>query len=289
VVELSGKEVRGRLEMIKRVREEEKKARERLSKIKHKIAIISGKGGVGKSFVSASLGVALSQLGRRVGILDADFHGPSIPKILGVENMHMVSGPSGVLPVMAPYGIKVVSIEFMLPSHDTPVIWRGPLKAGALRQLLSMVDWGELDYLVVDLPPGTGDEPLSVAQLINDLSGAIVVTIPSDLSRVVVEKAVVFARQIKVRVLGIVENMSYFVCPSCGAKYKIFGEGAGRKIAEEMGVDFLGSIPIDPRISECVDRGEPFIARYPETETAKAIMEIAKKMIEKVETSDYGS
>jgi len=255
----------------------------RLSKIKYKIAVMSGKGGVGKSFVTASLAVALSTMKRSVGILDADFHGPSVPKLLGLQGRKLLSGPPGILPVLGPAGIKVISIGFMLPDENTPVIWRGPLKTSALRELLSMVAWGELDYLLVDLPPGTGDEPLSVAQLIRDLSGAIVVTIPSDLSRVIVKKAVAFARQLNIKVIGIIENMSYFVCPKCGAKYRVFGEGAGRRISQEMNVDFLGEIPLDPRIAECSDRGVPFVLRYPSSEAARALISIARAIATRVE------
>lgn len=278
---MSSSDVKERLRAMRAQEFERIKAR--LSKIRYKIAVMSGKGGVGKSFVTANLAVALAMKKRSVGILDADFHGPSVPKLLGLQGRRLLSGPPGVFPVLGPAGIKVVSIDFMLPDENTPVIWRGPLKAGALRELLSMVAWGEMDYLLVDLPPGTGDEPLSVAQLIKDLSGAIIVTIPSDLSRVVVKKAVAFAKQLNIRVLGIVENMSYFVCPKCGTKYRIFGEGAGRRIADEMNVDFLGEIPLDPRIAECSDKGEPFVLRYPDSEAAKAVMAIAGAVIARLE------
>jgi len=283
VVSLVTPDSRIRLEMIRKAREQELEARKRLARIKHKVAVMSGKGGVGKSFVAASLAVTLAAMGKTVGILDADFHGPSIPKLLGVKGKRMLSGPPGLLPVTGPLGVKVVSIDFLLPSEESPVIWRGPLKAGALRELLSMVVWGDLDYLIVDLPPGTGDEPLSVAQLVNDLSGAVIVTIPSDLSRVIVKKAVAFAQQLNLRVLGIVENMSYFVCPKCGSTYRIFGEGAGRRIAEEMGVDFLGEIPLDPRVAKCSDEGKPFVLCYPDSEVSIALRKIVEAVVSKVE------
>ena len=257
-----------------------------MARIRHKIAVISGKGGVGKSFVAANLAVAMALRGRRTGILDADFHGPSIPKILGVRGSTLVGTPAGVVPVAGPLGVLVVSVDFMLPSEETPLVWRGPLKASVLRELLARVAWGELDYLFIDLPPGTGDEPLSVVQLIRDLDGALVVTTPSDLSRAIVKKAISFARGVGVPVLGVVENMCGFCCPETGKVYYIFGRGGGRKMAEEMGVDFLGEIPLDPRINEANDRGVPFVLAYPDTEAAKAIIEIAAKMESKLEQGE---
>jgi len=280
---LSAPESDFRSKLIKRIREQEEAIKRKMAKVKYKIAIISGKGGVGKSFISANLSVALATMNRDVGILDVDFHGPSIPKLLGLRNRKMISTPTGLIPVIGPAGVRVVSIDFMLPSEETPVIWRGPLKANVLRELLSMIDWSDLDYLIIDLPPGTGDEPLSVAQLIRDLTGLIVVTIPSDLSRIVVERAVSFAKELNIKVLGVIENMSYFVCPKCGSTYRIFGKGAGMKIAEEMGIRFLGEIPLDPRVSECTDEETPIIIRYPNTEVAKAILQIARTLLEEVE------
>jgi len=276
-------EVKARIEAIKRIREQEEQARKNLEKIKYKIAILSGKGGVGKSFVTASLAFALAYLGKQVGVLDADIYGPSIPKMMGVAGQPVMGTPDGrLIPVVAPLGVKVLSIGIMLPSEDTPVIWRGAMSTSAIREMLAYADWGELDYLLIDLPPGTGDEQLTIVQLIKDLTGTIIVTIPSDVSRVVVAKAINFARKLNAPILGIIENMSYFTCPD-GTKHYIFGQGAGKKIAEKYNVRFLGEIPIDPRISRANDAGEPFFVKYPDSEAAKVLLELAQKIIEIVE------
>jgi len=257
----------------------------KLSNITYKVMVISGKGGVGKSFITANLALCTALMGYKVAVLDADIHGPSIPKILGVHGKRFSVISSGIVPVLGPMGIKVVSMDFLLPSEETPVIWRGPLKFAAIRDFLSKVEWGYADFLYIDLPPGTGDEPLSVAQLIGSLNGAVVVTMPSDLSLLVVKKAVSFAQKVGVRVLGIVENMSGFTCPSCGKTYYVFGKGAGEKIAKEMNVPYLGSVPIDPRISEACDRGEPFVIKYSDAPAAKALMDITRKIIESLKES----
>ncbi len=272
-----------RAEQMKKIQEMQRRIVEKMKKVKYKIAVLSGKGGVGKSFVTASLATALASRGKKVAVLDADIHGPSIPKLLGVHGYTMMAGPEGIIPVTAAYGVKVVSMDFLLPSEETPLIWRGPLKTSAIRELLAEVAWGDLDYLLIDLPPGTGDEPLSIAQMIPQIDGAIIVTIPSDLARIVVKKAVMFAKRLAIPVLGIVENMSGFTCPESGKTYYIFGKGAGRRIAEEMKVDFLGEIPLDPRISEANDKGVPFFVEYPDTEAAKAFLEIADRIIKKIE------
>ena len=268
-----------------RWREQLKRVQERMSKVKHKIAVISGKGGVGKSVVTANLAVAFALNGRegRVGILDADIHGPCIPKIIGLKGTRLQVGPPGIFPASGPLGIKVVSMDFLLPEQETPVIWRGPLKYQAIRQFLSDIVWGELDYLFIDLPPGTGDEPLSVMQLLPDMDGVVIVTIPSEVSQGVVKKAVSFARQLKTRILGVIENMSGFICPNCGAEINIFKVGGGEKIANEMGIPFLGRIPIDPKICEDSDEGTPFILKHRDSAAAKAFTEIVKKIEEMVE------
>ena len=270
-------------EAMKRLQERHRKIGEHMSKIEHKIAILSGKGGVGKSFVTASLASALATKGRSVAVLDADIHGPSIPKLLGVHGRNIFAGPEGLIPVETGYGVKVVSLDFMLPSENTPVVWRGPLKTNAIGELLAEVNWGNLDYLLIDLPPGTGDEALSIAQMIRGMDGALIVTIPTDLSRIVVGKAVVFAKRLRVPVLGIVENMSGFTCPETGKIYYIFGKDGGKRMAAEMNVDFLGSIPIDPRISESNDEGIPFFMAYPDSGASKSFLEIAEKIMAKVE------
>jgi ATP-binding protein involved in chromosome partitioning len=261
--------------------EQEQRLRLKLSKIKHKIAIISGKGGVGKSTVTANLAMAFALNGHRnnVGVLDADIHGPCIPKMLGLKGQTLNGGPGGMLfPVVGELGIRVVSMDFLLPNDEAPVIWRGPLKMRAIQQFLSDVAWGSLDYLFVDLPPGTGDEPLSVAQLIPDLDGVVIVTMPNEVSQAVVKKAVSFARQIGVPIIGVVENMSGFVCPECGAKVNIFRTGGGRAIADDLSVPYLGSIPIDPDICNNSDNGLPFIARNKPSPATKDFKEIVNKI-----------
>jgi len=280
-------------QVIKDRREEMQRERNRIesrmSKIKHKIAIISGKGGVGKSTVTANLAVAHAMHGHanRVGVLDADIHGPCIPKILGVRGQKLQVGPPGAFPVVGPFGIRVVSMDFLLPADDTPVIWRGPLKMNAIKQFLSDIAWGELDLLLTDLPPGTGDEPLSVLQLIPRMDGVIIVTIPSEVSQIVVKKAVTFARQLGVPIIGVIENMSGFICPECGTRVDIFRTGGGESIAEELDVPFLGRIPIDPEICEDTDRGMPFVAKHPDSPAAKSFSEIVSKVEEYLQ--DYAS
>jgi len=265
--------------------EQLKKVKDRMGKIKHKIAVISGKGGVGKSVVTVNLAVAFALNGRegRIGILDADIHGPCVPKIIGLKGQRLQGGPPGIFPVFGPLRIRVVSMDFLLPEQETPVIWRGPLKYQAIRQFLSDIVWGELDYLFIDLPPGTGDESLSVMQLLPEMDGVLIVTIPSEVSQDVVRKAVSFARQLKTPVIGIIENMSGFICPKCGAEINIFKVGGGEKIAKDMNVPFLGRIPIDPNICEDSDEGVPFIIKHRDSAAAKAFVEIVKKIEEAVE------
>ena len=260
--------------------EEERKRKARMSKIKHKIAVISGKGGVGKSTVTVNLAMAFAMHGHAysVGIFDADITGPCVPKIMGVKGQRLQAGPAGVFPAMGPLGIKVVSMDFLLPSDDAPVIWRGPLKMRAISEFLSDIVWGELEFLFIDLPPGTGDEPLSVMQLIPEMDGVVIVTIPSEVSQIVVKKAVTFARQLNVPVIGIVENMSGFVCPKCGSQINIFKIGGGKKIAEDLSIPFLGSIPIDPEICRDSDKGMPFIIEHSSSPATKAFMDIVKKI-----------
>jgi ATP-binding protein involved in chromosome partitioning len=243
---------------------------QRMAKIRHKVIILSGKGGVGKSTVAANLAVALALEGHRVGLLDVDFHGPSIPKLLGIENQVPGMGRDTISPIQLSANLKVMSMGFLLRAHDLAVIWRGPLKMGAIKQFLKDVEWGELDYLIIDSPPGTGDEPLSVAQLIPNLDGAVVVTSPQDLSVLDVRKSITFCRQLKIPVLGVIENMSGLICPHCGKEIEVFKKGGGERMALEMNVPFLGSIPFDPQVVEASDQGVPFVSEYSKTEAAKA-------------------
>ncbi len=257
----------------------------RFKKIKYKILIGSGKGGVGKSFIAANLAVALTMFGKKVGILDADFHGPDIPKILGLRGTPLLASPQGIIPVTSRDGIKVVSLDFMLPDDETPIIWRGPLKISAIRQLLGEVNWGELDYFIVDLPPGTGDEPLSVAQEMPNPSGIILVTLPSEVSLLDVKRAAGFAKKLNLPILGIVENMSYYKCPKCGHVDYVFGKGGGEFLAKHLNVDLLGKIPLSSKIAEANDKGIPFVKAYANEEGAKEILKIAEKIVKKLEES----
>jgi len=206
--------------------------------------------------------------------------------MLGARGQMIQSDDGRILPVTGPLGIRIVSTEFILPDENTPVIWRGPLKMNAIRDFLSEIAWGELDFLLIDLPPGTGDEPLSIAQLLPDLDGVVVLTIPSQVSQLVVKKAVNFARRLNLPVIGIVENMSGFICPNCGAKVDIFQTGGGKKIAEELNIPFLGSIPIDQRICEDADNGKPFILEHKDSPATKAFMEIVDKIENYLETRE---
>ena len=258
--------------------EKQQKLTQQLKKIKHKIAIISGKGGVGKSTVTANLAMAFAMQSNKVGVLDADIHGPCIPKMLGLKGQTLNSTPGGIIvPVTGRLGVKVASIDFLLQSDETPVIWRGPLKMRLIQQFLSYVAWGELDFLFVDLPPGTGDEPLSVLQLIPDMDGVVIVTMPSEVSEGVVKKSVTFAKQVGVPVIGIIENMSGFVCPDCGKKTDIFQSGGGKRIAQDLSVPYLGSIPIDPTVCNDSDNGISFLEDKRDSPTTKAFDEIVVK------------
>ncbi len=248
---------------------------ERFNYIRHVVAVMSGKGGVGKSLVSALLAVALRREGQRVGILDADITGPSIPKMFFRTLPRPKSGLVGILPVETQEGIKVMSINLLLPSEDQAVIWRGPMISTAIKQFWSDVLWGDLDWLVVDLPPGTSDAALTVMQSL-PLSGVVLVSSPQNLAEVVVRKAAHMVQMMQVPLLGLIENMSYFVCPGDNQQYEIFGPSHGEEMAQRLKVAFLGRLPIDPRISELCDTGN--IEAYP-IETfafiARNLMEIA--------------
>lgn len=263
---------------------DEELIKQQMSRVKHKIAIISGKGGVGKSLVTVNLAAALAR-DKKVAIFDSDLTGPCVPKMLGLKGSRLDAGPAGIGPATGPMGIKVVSMDFLLPSDDSPVIWRGPLKMKAIQQFLGEVNWGSLDYLLVDLPPGTGDESLSILQLLPDMDGVVIVTIPSEVSQSVVKKVVTFARKMETPIIGLVENMGGMVCPHCGQLIEVFGGNGGARVAEEMEVELLGSIPMDPRISTDSDEGTPFTVRHPDSPAAKAFKRIVERIEEKVKKS----
>jgi len=267
-------------EKQREIEEQEKRAQENLRRIKNKLLVLSGKGGVGKSTIAVNLAWALAQRGNQVGILDIDIHGPNVPKMLGLEGVKLVSREKGIEPAKAGGNLKVISIAFLLESIDTAVIWRGPLKMTVIRQFLADVNWGALDYLIVDAPPGTGDEPLSICQLIKDVTGAILVTTPQEVSLLDVRKSINFVKQLNVPPTGIVENMSGFICPHCGKSTNIFKTGGGRRIAHTLAIPFLGCVPLEPGIVEASDAGNPFLSLDVETESRKKFIEIVDKVIE---------
>ncbi|MDD2236971.1 MAG: Mrp/NBP35 family ATP-binding protein [Kiritimatiellae bacterium] len=245
----------------------------RMCAIKKKYLVMSGKGGVGKSTVSVNVAATLAQQGYRVGLLDVDIHGPSIPTMLNLYGKRPVNGEDGILPLEVG-SLKVMSLGLLLEGRDQAVIWRGPMKMNVIKQFLTDVEWGELDYLIVDAPPGTGDEPLSVCQLIEGLDGALIVTTPQEVAISDVRRSVNFCRQVGVPVLGIVENMSGFVCPHCGKETDVFRRGGGEKLASEMNVSFLGRIPMDPRVVLAGDEGQSFVEGYPDSPATKAFAEV---------------
>ena len=247
--------------------------------IRNIIAVGAGKGGVGKSTTSVNLAVALSRRGARVGLMDADVYGPNIPQMLGVKDQPEVSDDKKMIPPMA-HGIKVISMGMLVPA-DQPIIWRGPMLHGAVQQFMRDVAWGELDYLVVDLPPGTGDVSLSMAQSV-PVAGAVVVTTPQGVSVSDVRKAVGMYRQLNIPILGVIENMSHFVCPHCSEITDIFGTGGGEAMASDMGIPFLGKVPIDTRVRQGGDDGTPIVAAAPDAPAAKAFDELATKVAAQV-------
>lgn len=261
--------------------------RERLSTVRRKILVLSGKGGVGKSTFTAQLAWALSlDEDSQVGCMDVDICGPSLPKIMGVEKEQIHSSSTGWSPVYVADNLSIMSIAFMLPSPDSSVIWRGPKKNGMIKQFIKDVEWGDLDFLVVDTPPGTSDEHLSVAQYMKEagIDGAVVVTTPQEVSLLDVRKELSFCKKAGIPILGLVENMSGFVCPSCRGHSEIFKPttGGGRALCLEMGIDFLGSVPLDPRIARACDYGKSFVDECPESPAAKSFDSIIKMIRSKL-------
>jgi Mrp family chromosome partitioning ATPase len=252
--------------------------------VKHVIMVLSGKGGVGKSTVSVNLAYALSSHGKKVGLLDLDMHGPNIPKMLGIEDHKLSMMGDQIEPVHITGSLSVLSMAFLLPDISTPIIWRGPMKMAAIQQFLSEVNWGTLDYLVVDLPPGTGDEALTIAQLAPNVKGAVIVTTPQDVATMDARKSAKFIEKLGLPVIGIIENMSGMLCPHCGGTIDLFGKGGGKKIADELSIPFLGSIPLDIEMRKAGDEGRPFIIRRSDSSPTWAsvdnVMESLIKVIE---------
>ena len=260
--------------------EQEKRLKERMLKIKHKLIVMSGKGGVGKTTVATNLAYGLAVKGNNVGILDVDIHGPNIAKMLGIEGKKLMGSESGIEPIEVIPNLKAVSLALLFENKDQPIIWRGPLKMITIKQFLADVNWGALDYLIVDSPPGTGDEPLSVCQLIPNINGAIIVTTPQEVAILDSRKSVIFAKELKVPVVGIIENMSGFICPHCNKEIDLFGTGGGEKSADDLKVPFLGKIPVEPEMVKLGDSGKPFLSISKVSPAATVMGRIVNKIIE---------
>jgi len=267
--------------------EQDKRLNERMLSIKHKLIVMSGKGGVGKTTIAVNLAYGLAMKGYKVGILDVDIHGPNVAKMLAIEGKRLMGSESGIEPVEVLPNLKAVSIALLFEDKDQPIIWRGPLKMITIKQFLADVNWGELDYLIVDSPPGTGDEPLSVCQLIPDIEGAVIVTTPQDVAILDSRKSVMFAKELKIPIMGIIENMSGFICPHCNKEIDLFGIGGGEKSAHDLKAPFLGRIPVDPEMVKFGDSGQPFIHFKKETQTAKIMNQMINKITTYIRKNDY--
>jgi len=254
---------------------------ESLQKIKNKFIVLSGKGGVGKTSTSVNLSIALSKKGFKVGIMDVDLHGPDVPRMLGLQGMLDLNENRKLNPMSYSENLKAVSIESLTASKDDAIIWRGPIKYSAIKQFIGDVEWGELDFLIIDSPPGTGDEPLTIAQTISD-ARAIIVTTPQEVSLADVRKSINFCKTLKMQIFGLIENMSGFECPHCGKTINLYGSGGGEKTARAMGVQFLGRIPFDPNVVLCGDSGTSILEAYKDSMVTKAFDNIAVKMAELV-------
>lgn len=248
-----------------------------LKKIKNKFIVLSGKGGVGKTSTSVNLSMALAAKGFNVGIMDVDLHGPDVPRMLGLTGMLDLNKNNKLNPMKYSDNLKVVSIESLIASKDDAIIWRGPLKYSAIRQFIGEVEWGDLDFLIIDSPPGTGDEPLTIAQTIKDAK-AVIVTTPQEVSLADVRKSISFCRTVNMEIYGLIENMSGFTCPHCNKMVDLFGAGGGEKTARAAGIPFLGSIPFDPNFVACGDNGISFQEKYADSQVTRAFAEIAGKM-----------
>lgn len=255
---------------------------EAMKNVKHKIVVLSGKGGVGKTTVATNLTMSFAKQNFKSGILDVDIYGPNVPKLLGLEGQHPEVEDQKILPIQGPMGIKVMSMGFLLRESDDAVAWRGPLVARAINQFLSDVMWGDLDVLVVDLPPGTGDEILSILQSIPDVSGVVIVTTPQEVAVLDARRAIQLVKKMNVPILGIIENMSEFICPSCGQAHKLYGEGAASRTSNEYSIEHLGTLPLDPRVISLSDEGTPFVVKEPESKVAKKFETVVNRLIDKI-------
>ncbi len=250
-----------------------------LGAIKKKLLVLSGKGGVGKSTISTNLAAGLSVKGYKVGLLDIDIHGPNIPNMFGLEGFAPMITDLGIMPIVYSENLKLISIGFFLEKRDEAVVWRGPIKHRLIENFLTDVRWGELDFLVVDSPPGTGDEIISIVQVLDKVDGAIIVATPQDVALSDVRRTVKFCQDAFIPILGVVENMSGFICPHCGKSVEIFKSGGAEKLAETYKIPFLGRIPIEPSITMTGDEGKPFMLFYPDSEPAKAFSKVIDKVI----------
>jgi Mrp family chromosome partitioning ATPase len=257
---------------------EEQRLRERMGRVKRRLVVVSGKGGVGKSTAAANLALSLAAQGHTVGLLDVDIHGPSIPRILGCEGATLAVDGESIQPVRVQSHLSLMSIGFLIANKTDAVIWRGPMKYKVIQQFLCDVAWGDLDYLVVDCPPGTGDEPLSVAQLIGRPAAAVVVTTPQELAVADVRRCITFCQKAELPIAGVLENMSGYVCPQCGSHADLFGAGGGERLAQEMSIPFLGRIPIDPRVVGCGDSGKSPLETHPDSPVAQRYLELAGRL-----------
>lgn len=283
--EMTQEQVQGEMQKSREQANQEmtQKLKQNMADVKHKILVLSNKGGVGKSSVAVNLSCALAEKGYQIGLLDADLHGPSIAKMLGFEG-EKLTGDNGLInPIQVKENLSAVSMASLIASPDTPLVWRGPLKGIAIKQFLAEVKWGKLDFLIIDSPPGTGDEPLSVCQLIPELDGGVIVTTPQEIALSDSRKCIHFLRDIHIPILGIIENMSGFRCPHCGKKIDLFMTGGGEKAARDFQVPFLGAIPIDVQMVQSADQGQPFICYHKESETGQAFEKIVHSILSQIE------